>query len=300
VGRPGARPALGAPQAPDRPAGLAGASPAPATAAPDRPSPVAESTPRIDIAFEEEGERHHIWVEIINGRPQLMVASTPMNINRFLDYLEQTVIPGLPDRERPQLLARFRHLRGLALLVADPRAREAVSVNERMNLMIPEIRALFRLIARRYQALRIANPLAEDVRTMALPVRNIAIARYEINGQSETLFSLSGHTELPGTAPGRPFFAARSIQTTHGGGGPRHHDNELEVLNHVAHRFARVTLQDGVPEASLRPQQDVRGRLFISSDFIICGSCALAIRRFRLLFPNVTLVATSLRLPRSN
>jgi len=296
-GRPEARPSPVAPPAPTRPPGPAAAAPVPAAAATDQAPPATESAPRVDIAFEEEGERHHIWVEIVNGRPQMMVASTPMNINDFIDYLQQVVIRGLPERERPPLLERVRHLRVLALMVADPRARGNVPVNEQMNLMIPEIRALFRIIARRYHALGIPDPLGEEVRTMTLPMRNIAIARYEINGQAETLFSLSGHTEIPGTASQRGFFAARSIQTMHGGAGPRHHDNELEVLNYVANRFARVTIVDGVPEASLRSQPEVRGRLYISSDFITCGSCAFAIRRFRLLFPNVILVATSRRLP---
>lgn len=205
------------------------------------------------------GEEPHTLTfagEAQNAR--LMVASEPVTLEAFVTNIEGRIRP----EQRTTLQPAVQSLRGLALQLHLQVGHQAPA--EQISATMDGIVAGLRELLIRAGG---AGQRRES------EGRNVAIAYYHINGQTGTLAGVSGAIIGPG------YFHTRVV------GHPRHQDAEVKLLEAIAQRFAGRPLTESGP----MPRRDIVGEVFLTSDFIICGSCALVVMQFQQLFPRVRL-----------
>lgn len=103
--------------------------------------------------------------------------------------------------------------------------------------------------------------------------RNIAIAYFQIGGDSGELKAISGQANRHGTVglPQSPFFETFEVPPGHS----RAYDSEYKLLEAVASLYAQT------PE--------VLGSVYVCTERPPCASCSYVIDQFRQRFPNITL-----------
>jgi hypothetical protein len=230
-----------------------------------------------------------------------MAASAPAPLTALLAQIEGLVPPNAPPGERMSVFGPIGRIRQ-AVQAVDNRP-PGTDAADQLVAIAEQVRGL----------LNVTRTLLNQWRGTVLPQgapglgfesnRSVLVARYEINGQSETFFGISGEQGPPGAVP-RPgaVFRPQFVMIQGRGANLRDTDPEFELLNLVARRFGRVNLvPDTVPSLGMsgRPLvfPEVRGALYLISDFIICPSCQSAIRQFRAMFPNVRVEGLALRDP---
>ncbi|MBE9228057.1 hypothetical protein IQ264_21780 [Phormidium sp. LEGE 05292] len=103
--------------------------------------------------------------------------------------------------------------------------------------------------------------------------KNIAIAEFEINGDTGELIAISGRATRPGTVglPQQPLFVTYEVPPGHS----RAYDSEYKLLEELAFRYAQT------PE--------IEGKINLFTERSPCDSCTNVIEQFRRRFPNIIL-----------
>jgi len=105
------------------------------------------------------------------------------------------------------------------------------------------------------------------------PYKNIAIAEFEIGGDTDELIAISGRSTRPGTVglPQQPIFVTFEIPPGHS----RAYDSEYKLLEELGSRYAQTP--------------DVEGTINLFTERSPCDSCTNVIAQFRRRFPNIIL-----------
>lgn len=103
--------------------------------------------------------------------------------------------------------------------------------------------------------------------------KNIAIAEFEISGDTGELIAISGSSTRPGTVglPQQPLFVTYEVPPGHS----RAYDSEYKLLEELAFRYAQT------PE--------IEGKINLFTERSPCDSCTNVIEQFRRQFPNIIL-----------
>ncbi|MFB2837367.1 deaminase domain-containing protein [Floridanema evergladense] len=103
--------------------------------------------------------------------------------------------------------------------------------------------------------------------------KNIAIAEFEISGDTGELIAISGRSTRPGTVglPQQPLFVTYEVPPGHS----RAYDSEYKLLEELAFRYAQT------PE--------IEGKINLFTERSPCDSCTNVIEQFRRRFPNIVL-----------
>lgn len=103
--------------------------------------------------------------------------------------------------------------------------------------------------------------------------KNIAIAEFEISGDTGELIAISGRSTRPGTVglPQQPLFVTYEVPPGHS----RAYDSEYKLLEELAFRYAQT------PE--------IEGKINLFTERSPCDSCTNVIEQFRRQFPNIIL-----------
>ncbi len=103
--------------------------------------------------------------------------------------------------------------------------------------------------------------------------KNIAIANFQIGGDSEELIAISGQSTRPGTVglPQQPLFETFEAPPGHS----RAYDSEYKLLEELAFRYVQT------PE--------VEGTINLLTERSPCDSCTNVIVQFSRRFPNIIL-----------
>lgn len=225
------------------------------------------------VTFEVGDEIHHLWVEAIDGVPQIIVASQKQRLDEILRVTEAKVEKGkrAPDVKQ-QVRARIGAIKKLANEVeascAKLMKKGGVPQRDRTELQI-------NLAKIGMQIRRIAQILAESGEGIGLQQRqNVAIVCYSLQKQgktySETLVVVSGENKWP--LPEHRFFITRQV-----GRFSRAYDSEAKALEYIAQLLTK----------SVGIKRDVTGFVGIYSEFPVCPSCLGVVTQFRSKFPNI-------------
>lgn len=105
------------------------------------------------------------------------------------------------------------------------------------------------------------------------PYKNIAIAEFEIGGDTGELIAISGTSTRPGTVglPQQPIFVTFEIPPGHS----RAYDSEYKLLEQLASQYAQT------PE--------VEGTINLFTERSPCDSCTNVIEQFGRRFSNIIL-----------
>lgn len=103
--------------------------------------------------------------------------------------------------------------------------------------------------------------------------QNIAIAEFEISGDTGELIAISGSSNRLGTVglPQQPLFVTYEVPPGHS----RAYDSEYKLLEELAFRYAQT------PE--------IEGKINLFTERSPCDSCTNVIEQFRRRFPNIVL-----------
>jgi hypothetical protein len=103
--------------------------------------------------------------------------------------------------------------------------------------------------------------------------RNIAIAEFQIGGDTDELIAVSGQAARAGTVglPQNPLFETFEVPPGHS----RAFDSEYKLLEALASRYVQT------PE--------VQGTVYLFTERPPCASCRNVIEQFRQQFPNIRL-----------
>lgn len=114
--------------------------------------------------------------------------------------------------------------------------------------------------------------------------KNIALADFQIGGDSGSLIAVSGQATPPGTVslPNSPCFETFEVPPGHS----RAYDSEYKILEELASRFVQI------PE--------VTGTVNLFTERPPCASCHFVIEQFRRRFSQINLIVTSPDSPERN
>lgn len=199
---------------------------------------------------------------------RLIVESTPLPLDEFIARLESDVLP--PQRASFQTIAQRLLGLGVQLSLKIAQQAPAEQISATLDGIVVGLRELIAFVGNSRE-----RRGAES--------RNVAIAYYNINGRNGTLAAISGEQEPEQFG----HFQIRHI------GHLRHVDAEAKLLEQISQEFSGKPLA----ESARTPNRDIVGEVFLTSDFIICQSCALIILQFNQLFPRVRLRPQDLGTP---
>lgn len=270
----------------------------------------------IEKPFDLKGFGHKVFLKDAKAPGKAMVASAPQPIDQLVRSILAAIAAdreGETAEQRQRRLGRLAQAQGIAATIWQilPQVERPGPETTRMSVLGHMSQLLKDL------ALRLPWDTIRNVRT-----KEVGTAWYDINGQRGTVAAISGGGM--GVASGlergpvpveeaeeswTPFFQALVIPSGRAprpgqarGQIPRHTDSEIKILSYVAARFANRTGAE--PSDSFLGNQvyeNVRGTVYLYTNYRICPSCAQVVVQFRRMFPNVEVIpgrATPHRLPR--
>ncbi|MFC6016066.1 DUF4157 domain-containing protein [Plantactinospora solaniradicis] len=250
----------------------------------------------VESPFDIEGFGHKIHLPDGTGPRPLMVSSTPQPIAQLVATIMSVVHP--PKQAKAQGLASQ-----IAVLLHQVEMIGPQPNPQHLQVLLNQISELIKELVFQVQWRVIGRPFG----------KNVAAAWYQVNGERGTVAAVSGtglnqplwrnneNLTAEDYELGKNIFFSTLVidsrRTPRTGeaprGIPRHTDSELKILEYVAQKFAKrdeAPSTDSVRNDEVYP--NVHGTVHLSTNFVMCESCAFAVAQFHRLFAgNVEVIA---------
>ena len=262
--------------------------------------------------LDEEGEHHHIWIDIATDSPKLMIESTPGPFDDFIVMLRKSASDieetnskmikaakaakekgeeapkGIVESGKISTMWSELHL--VERLAAKERSMRAgdPTLGELFLQLVDVFRRLIRSINESRQGLKLNAGKGISGGNIARATFNIVPSNNRLGpGISGSITAMSGSTTP--MVPQRRYFETIPLPESE---RPTEFDSEVKILEEIAHRINR--------EMRIQPDQEnaekysgAYGQITLVSELTICDSCRGVIRQFREKFPNVRIDASA-------